>query len=174
MKKKNLMIVPLFGVIALSSCGVRVTTNHIATVEGDIGSIHLNEEYQKETSYELSIPEEEMDGRSVDERWREHDCNIKYGTIDHNKYETCEPGDYISDIENHAYFVVGYQILFSTNFYIWDDMETQFIFDNGYTTPIEKTHHPVMKDSIKIPKHDVEKYDLVHASIVKIRVRTID
>jgi len=149
MKSKILLLVPLLTLFGLTSCNENYVQNE--------------EEYR-----------ELMDGRSVDENWKEHTVSIKHREIDHNKYETCEPGDYITAIENHAALVSGYRILYATNFYVWDDLETQFIFDNGYTTPIETTHHSFMKDTIRIPDSDVEKYDLVHATIVKIRVRTVD
>jgi len=147
MKKKILMLLPLLGLLGLSSCN--------------------------SSFIELDDP---VDGRTVDENWREHSCSIVVNVRDTNRYSTCEPGDYIWDIDfvTEMPFADGYCITYNTNFYIWDDMEAQFVFANGYVTPIERTNHPLGRESLKIPREDCWKRGLKYSTIVKIRVRTVD
>lgn len=177
MKKKIMMLLPFLGVVCLSSCGVRVTTNHAATVEANLGSIQIKDEHEEKMSFEVSIPEEILDGRSVDERWREHSCSIKADQIDkQHRYYSYEPGDYIYNVEYSLKqpFANGYVIYWNANFYIWDDMEVQFEFSNGYRTRVETTHNPLGKDEIVIPREDCWKFGLKFETISKVFVRTID
>jgi len=146
MKKKLFALIPLLGAFCLTGCG------------------------------NSSNNEVQVDARSVDENWREHDCHIVCGVRDEHRYYTCEPGDYIFDIELHYEypFVNGYCVTYNNNFYIWDDFETQFIFQNGYKTKVEKSYHPLGRDNLNIPREDTLTYHLKDVPIVKIRVRTVD
>lgn len=182
MKKKILMLLPILGVISLSSCGVRVNTIATTKVEVDTGTTTLKEEYQKEASFELSlpeketIPEEEMDGRYVDENWREYSISIGYKqAIDFNKYYTAEPGDYITKIFFDTTWLLRKVVIsFDVNFYLWDDMEVEFTFDNGYSTGVKHYKSSIAKKEISLPKNDVNRLDLKNHYITKVRVRTVD
>lgn len=182
MKKILLTILPLLAVSTLSSCGVSINTVGAATVEADIGSIHVKEEYGYEASLDFKLdenkPEEEIeiDGRYVDENWREYSVWICYKEkADDNKYYTAEPGDYITHIRfDSALISKRPRIEFNVNFYLWDDLEVEFIFDNGYSTGVRKYKSCICSKEIKISKEDGKKFDLTNHYISQLRVRTLD
>jgi len=176
MKRKSLIIIPLLGAGLLSSCGIK--TNIATAVDVNITPEEVNVDVKYEENLEIyssDLIPPEMDGRSVDETWKEYSVYIPFNGNDKTRYYTSEPGDFISDIAfNTGWLTRRTLITYNTNFYMWDDLQAQFFFDNGYTTIIKNSNTPIAAATIALSKSDVNKYDLKNHYICKIRVRTVD
>jgi len=112
---------------------------------------------------------------TVNESWHKTDVFIRLGETWHSTCKSGNKDDHIANIQFLANGInEGVTIKYALSFSSADDLETYFVFDNGYKTEIEKSHFAVGGDYIYINKEISNTNNLRSAAISEVWVRTLD